>query len=111
VARIVTHHELVLLGHQPAHAGGAVLFKGVSARRILEAMLDCARAVAVFGSSGFHLTAVPEEDLVVGVEREEQILEVVVLEVPNRLLLLAGVGPDCHAEVLTLLSVAILLHV
>ena len=57
------------------------------------------------------MTAVPEEDLVVGVEREEQILEIVVLEVPNSLLFLAGVRPDRHAVVLTLLSVAILLHV
>ena len=52
--------------------------------------------------------AVPKDDRVAGVERQQELLIVVVLQVPNSLLVFVGVCPHSHAIVLSLLRVAIL---
>ena len=57
------------------------------------------------------MRAVPEQYLVISIQRDQQVLELVVLEIPDRLLLLVWVGPDGDAVVLPLLRAAVLVHV
>ena len=54
--------------------------------------------------------AIPEHDRVIGIQRDQLVLEVVILDVPDRLLLLARINPDSHTVVLAIISIAILLN-
>lgn len=73
-------------------------------------MLD-ASVTAVLALVGLNLGTVPKKNLVVSVEGEKQVLELMVLQVPDGLLLLVWIRPDGHAVILTFLRAAILSHV
>lgn len=73
-------------------------------------MLDRAVAV-VLAVITRNLGAVPEDDLVIGVQRDQQILELVVLQVPDCLLLVIRICPDCDTIVLAFLRAAILVDI
>ena len=57
------------------------------------------------------MRALPEQYLIIGIQGDQQVLELVVLEIPDRLLLLVWVSPDGNAVVLSLLRAAVLVHV
>ena len=61
--------------------------------------------------TGLDLGAIPQQNLVVSVERDEHVLKLVILQVPDRLLLRVGVSPHGHTEILPLLRAPVLIHV
>ena len=73
-------------------------------------MLDRAVAI-VLTLITRNLGTVPEDDLVVRVHRDQQILELVVLQVPDRLLLMVRICPDRDTVVLALLRASILVDI
>ena len=73
-------------------------------------MLDGSVA-AVLALTNFDLRAVPKQNLVVGVERDKQVLELMILQVPDGFLFLVRVCPNGDTVILAFLSAAILRHI
>lgn len=73
-------------------------------------MQNVARAARIL-TIKWNVLAVPEDDRIVGVERDQFVLEAMILHIPDCFLLLLGIRPDCNTEILAILSVAVLLHI
>ena len=103
MAIVISYDELVLHGVQPAKSCGTVFFRGLGS--VLESMLDHSLTVRGFCSVWVELSAVPKDCLVVSVQRNQEILEVMILEIPNGLVLCSlRVLPDSDAVVLSFLG-------
>ena len=68
-------------------------------------------AISTVFSVIFQLGTVPEDYRAAGIQGNEQVLEAMVFDVPDSLLVLLRVSPDCHTVVLALLSAAIGSHI
>ena len=101
---VIAHHELVLLCWQPCDRCGTFVLLGTG--RIFEAISDHSVAIALRSCLG----TVPEQYLVVSIERDQKLLELVVLHVPDCLLTLR-VDPSCNTVVFALLRTAIRLNI
>ena len=100
-ARVVANHELILLSLQPSHTGGT-FFLGATWWKF-ETVADRAGCTLCRCRwSRIDIGAIPKDNRVGGTQRDHNVLILMILEVPNGVLLLLWVSPDCHTEVLAI---------